>query len=83
MIDTGTWVEGLNNYICSDCYEDYGKKCEHCNDDWYASALTYEPTEEKYLCPVCLDYYRKNNKLRARNAAFYLTWDGEEWSLPF
>lgn len=83
MIDAGTWIESLENYICPDCYEDFGKKCEHCNDDWYASDLVYEPTEEKYLCPVCLDYYRRNNKLRARNASFYLTWDGEEWSLPF
>lgn len=47
------YVNGLDGYVCPECFENETCRCESCGHSWYTCDITYNHEAKMYLCPYC------------------------------
>lgn len=53
LFENMVYIEGRDDYICQDCFDEYGGVCQNCGFHWYATDLTFNSETSEWLCPYC------------------------------
>ena len=78
--ETTRWNNTIDEYICEECYRQYCRSCDNCEEVWHSNDMKYSAEYDKYLCPCCHERLQQDNVLPAPKAPF-INFDIEE--LPF